>query len=76
MDADLGALLNRAETAIDESRRILSGATPRLMAAQFWGLESQRAIQTARRAQIKAVLLQKRADRLLRQAGGVLRDQR
>jgi hypothetical protein len=80
MDVEFRTLLRRAETAIDESRRILSDANLRLMAAQFRVLETQGAIEEAGRAQIIAVLLQKRSGRLLGQAGartgGVLEDQR
>lgn len=80
MDADLGTLLKRAETAIEESRRVLSDANLQLMAARFRVVETQGALDTARRAQIVAVFLQKRSGRLLRQADvrtdGVLRDQR
>ena len=80
MDADLGTLLKRAETALEESRRVLSDANLRLMASQFRVLQTQDAIDEARRAQIIAVFLQKRSGRLLREAdvrtGGVPKDQR
>jgi len=80
MDAELGILLKRAGTAIEESRRVLSNANLQLMAARFRVLETQDAIDEARRAQIVAVFLQKRSGRLLREAdvrtGGVPKDQR
>ena len=68
MDADLGTLLSRAETAVEESRRVLSDANLKLTAARFRLFETQRALDEARHAQIVAVLLQKRSGRLLRQA--------
>ena len=68
MDAELGTLLKRAETAIAQSRRVLSVANWQIRATQDRVLRTRDLVNEDWYLHLHAALLQKRSGRLLWQA--------